>query len=140
MVIQPAVKKETVRIAWGTLACFALVCGVALMTRTFDYTIVLGGLLGGACAIVCFLLLGLTVQHIVEEGTADQKRGKKRMRSSYLLRLLLMTAVFIVAVEASVFNWIAVAVMLLAPRAVVMLVPVIEHFKKKKQDKTQETL
>lgn len=92
MAIQPAVKKETVRIAWGTLACFALVCAVALITGTFDYTIVLGGLLGGACAIVCFLLLGLTVQHIVEEGAADQKRGKKRMRVSYLLRLILMAA------------------------------------------------
>lgn len=100
----------------------------------------LAGLLGGACAIVCFLLLGLTVQHIVEEGAADQKRGKKRMRVSYLLRLLLMAAVFIVAVEAPVFNWVAAAVMLLAPRAVVMIVPAIEHFKKKKQDKTQETL
>ena len=86
------------------------------------------------------LLLGLTVQHIVEEGAADQKRGKKRMRVSYLLRLLLMAAVFIVAVEAPVFNWVAAAVMLLAPRAVVMIVPAIEHFKKKKQDKTQETL
>ena len=72
MAIQPAVKKETVRIAWGTLACFALVCAVALITGTFDYTIVLGGLLGGACAIVCFLLLGLTVQQIVELGAADQ--------------------------------------------------------------------
>lgn len=140
MAIQPAVKKETVRIAWGTLVCFALVCAVALMTGTFDYTIVLGGLLGGACAVVCFLLLGLTVQHIVEEGEADQKRGKRHMRASYLLRLLLMAAVFIVAVEVSAFNWVAVAVMLLAPRAVVMIVPAIESFKKKKQDKTQETL
>ena len=62
------------------------------------------------------------------------------MRASYLLRLILMAAVFIVAVEAPVFNWVAAAVMLLAPRAVVMIVPAIEHFKKKKQDKTQETL
>ena len=91
MAIQPAVKKETVRIAWGTLACFALVCAVALITGTFDYTIVLGGLLGG---VVMYYASGKKINPLIGSAgvsavpmaaRVSQDVGRKYNKTNYLL-------------------------------------------------------
>ena len=61
MKLQPAVKKETAHIALGTAAGVAVMFAVFAALGRFDYTVALGGVLGGAVAVANFLLLGLTV-------------------------------------------------------------------------------
>lgn len=67
--IQPAIKKETKRIAVFTAAgvvimwvVFAVLHQVSPETVPFDYRIFLSGVLGGGVAVLNFFLMGLTVQ------------------------------------------------------------------------------
>ena len=59
--IQPAVKKETLRIAVGTLILSVLMIAVFLMTGFFDAGVLWGTLLGSGVTILNFFLLGLSV-------------------------------------------------------------------------------
>ncbi len=141
MVIQPAVWKETRRIAYGALSCIVLLNVIALIAGWFDYAVLLGSVLGGLCAVVCFFLLGYEVQKILQlEGDEAEKlkRGKKMMSASYIKRLVIMGAVFMVSVKVSCFNWVATAIMLVSPRMVVMIFPVIDRLRKKTTELTEE--
>lgn len=123
MKIQNAVFIETRRIAYGTAVCFAITNIVALAIGEWDYTILLGALLGGVCAVACFFMLALAVQDIASL-TGDEaqklKQGKRKLRGSYMTRLVVMALVFILAARAKPFNWVATAVMLIAPRITIM--------------------
>lgn len=126
MRVQSAVYAETRRIAGGTLVCFLLTNLVAFAIRKFDISIALGALLGGVCAVACFFLMALTVQRITElegEESAKLSLGKRKMRASYMLRLAIMALTFLLAAKVpQVFNWVATAVMLIAPRLVIMAI------------------
>ena len=81
--IQPAVKKETKKVALYTIAGVVLmwiVFGIlhsAMPEKVpFDYTVILGGIGGGAVAILNFFLMGLTVQ----KAAACEEEGAARAR------------------------------------------------------------
>lgn len=85
MKLQPAVKKETAHIALGVAVGVAVMLAVFALLGRFDYTVALGGVLGGAVAVLNFLLLGLTVQKITRE--TNEERGRKLMQFSYSMRM-----------------------------------------------------
>ena len=70
--VQPAVRKETKKVAIGTFVCVVLmwaVFGIGHLAVPeqipFDYTVLLAGFIGGMVAVLNFFLMGLTVQKIV---------------------------------------------------------------------------
>ena len=65
MKVQKAVLKETGHIAIGVLLADVLMCAVFAIVHKFDYTVVLGALLGTAIAVANFFLLGVTLQKAV---------------------------------------------------------------------------
>ena len=65
MKVQKAVLKETGHIAIGVLLGDVLMCAVFAIVHKFDYTVVLGALLGTAIAVANFFLLGVTLQKAV---------------------------------------------------------------------------
>lgn len=145
MKIEPAVRKETQRVAAGTLILTALMIAVFLILRKFDHTVLLGALLGCATAVGNFFLMALTVQHLTngmpalprretpEEGEQDgeeapepplsdeARQAGRRMQLSFLLRMLLIGGVAALAVSLPVFHPVASLLPLLFPNLIIAL-------------------
>ncbi len=91
MQIQPAVKKETSRIAAGT-AILTLLMFVAFLILhrlwpeivPFNFKVILSGILGAVVAAGNFFLMGLTVQKVTSAETEDA--AYKAMKASYRFR------------------------------------------------------
>lgn len=65
--LQPAVKQETRRIAYGTLILTAIMIVVFIVIGRFDLTVLWGALLGAAAATGNFFLLAVSVQQAAEK-------------------------------------------------------------------------
>lgn len=118
--VQPAVKKETKKVAVST------VIGVILMWIAigifhavmpdrvpFDYTVFLGGIGGGVIAVLNFFLMGLTVQKVASASSEDTAR--MTMKSSYTQRMMLQILWVIVAIVVPCFWFVAGIIPLLFP-------------------------
>lgn len=79
MKVQKAVLKETGHIAIGVLLGDVLMCAVFAIVHKFDYTVVLGALLGTAIAVANFFLLGVTLQKAV--GMKETPRNMSASRT-----------------------------------------------------------
>jgi len=145
--IQPAVKKETLRIAVGTVILSVLMIAVFLIAGYFDSAVLLGALLGTAVTILNFFLLGLSVQRATEkmkdvhfpsyeEADAELKEGeeeppvpespemtqaKRGMQLAYTGRMMLVVATGIVALATDSINPVAALVPFLFPRIIIFI-------------------
>ena len=118
--VQPAVKKETKRVAVSTVTGVILMWIVIVVLHLvlpdkvpFDYTVILGGIGGGAIAVLNFFLMGLTVQKIAS--CEDESAARMRMKSSYSQRMMLQMLWVIVAIVAPCFWFVAGILPLLFP-------------------------
>ena len=119
MKLQPESKKELLRIACGTAICTAamwvLFAALHLVGWVrFDYTVVLGGLVGAAVAIANFAGICFVVQKIIDE--QDEKRRKAKLQLSHNSRMLLQAVWVIVAIAAPCFQPFASVLPLFFPR------------------------
>ena len=92
MKLQPESQKELLRIAGGTAFCTAIMWVLFAALHLvgwvkFDYTVVLGSLVGAAVAIGNFAGICFVVQKIIDE--PDEKRRKATLQLSYNSRMLL---------------------------------------------------
>ena len=92
--VQPAVKKETGKVAAITgigLILMWIVFGVlhAFMPQKipFDYTVFLGGAVGGCVAVLNFFFMGLAVQKAA--AATDEDTARMRIKASYSQRMLI---------------------------------------------------
>lgn len=120
--IQPAIKKETKNVAVSTaigivfmVVIFAILHGVMPEKVPFDYTVILGGLFGGAVAVLNFFLMGITVQKVASMD--DEKDAKSVMKNSYSKRMMLQIIWVIIAIAAPCFQFAAGILPLLFPGA-----------------------
>ena len=152
MRIQPAVRRETAKIALGTGILTVLMIAVFLILRRFDWTVLTGALLGYVAAVGNFFLMALTVQKAADEmkplptpentdtaeedGEAeeqdqplseDAKRGKRRIQVSYILRMLGMAGIAILGVALPCFHPVATLLPMLFPRIVIALEGAMMH-------------
>ena len=118
--VQPAVKKETKKVAVSTgigVVLMWMVCGSLHMIIPekvpFDYTVFLAGIGGGIIAVLNFFLMGLTVQKVA--CTQDEGMARNRMKSSYSQRMLLQMLWVIAAIAAPCFWAVAGVLPLLFP-------------------------
>ncbi len=128
MKLQPAVKKETLRIAAGTGIGVAVMLAVFALMGRMSGPVALSGILGGVIAVVNFLFLGVTVQRVAAQ--AEEARGRKIMQFSYNIRMLLMLVWIILAVTFPVFNWVAAALPLLFPRITIAVMQLTGYYNK----------
>ena len=118
--VQPAVKKETKRIIKITIVGLILmwilfaVLHFAMPDKVpLDYTVFLGGIGGGAVAVLNFFLMGLAVQKASSasyDGTARMK-----LKASYSQRFLMQILWVILAIVAPCFHFVAGIAPLLFP-------------------------
>lgn len=153
MKIQPAVVKETSRIAVGTAALSLVMIGVFALLGKLGMAVWLGTLLGAVTATLNFFLMALSVQRAAarmngvtlppepeetEEGenkpapvSPEVQQAKKGMQLSYTGRMLLLVAVAILALSLpSVFHPIPTAIALLFPRIIVSFIGLKENKRK----------
>ena len=130
MKIQKAVRDETAHIALGVLVLSLVMQGIFLVLGQWDYTVVLGNLLGGGYAILNFFVLGRTVQKVAGDG--DEKRGKNLMQFSYSARMFVTMMVALLGMMAPVFHWVAVVAPLLFPRVTIFVMGLMGNKKGKK--------
>lgn len=130
MKLQPAVVRETGRVAAGVALMLLVMLAVFLALGRLNASVLLGGLYGSAIAVVNFLLLGITVQNTVtgiqSEDTIQQNRAKSKMQTSYTLRMLGMVALAIVGIRFFGFHSLAVILPLVFPRVVIPLINLLD--------------
>ena len=129
--VQPAVKKETKRVAVSTLIgviVMWIVFAVLHMTMPdkvpLDYTVFLGGICGGLIAVLNFFLMGLTVQKVA--ASTDEDAARSRMKASYSQRMMLQMLWVIVAIVAPCFHFAAGIVPLLFPGLGIKILGIIK--------------
>lgn len=118
--VQPAVKKETTKVAASTLIGIILMwIGFAVFhfifpeKVPFDYTVFLGGIGGGIVAVLNFFLMGLAVQKVA--ATEDEEMARMRMKASYSRRMLLQILWIVAVAVAPCFALVAGLLPLLFP-------------------------
>lgn len=121
--------KETAIIAVGELICVALMCAVYALLGKFSTTVVLGGIVGGLLAIGNFFALAVVATLAADKAAAgDAESGKKLMKSSYPMRMLVLAVVLILCAKSGVFDIIALALPQVFVRPILTLG---EFFRKK---------
>lgn len=118
--IDSTVLKETAYIGAMVLIFSLALQSVFLIIGKWDYTVLLGNLLGFIAAVGNFFLMGLSVQASLNK---EEKDAKNFMKFSQSLRLLLLFVIAVVGYLVPVFNILAVLVPFLFPRIAVALRP-----------------
>ena len=117
------VLKETAIIAAGDAACVALMYGVYAILGKFSLSVVLGGLVGLVLAVGNFFFMAVSATLAADKAVdQDVEGGKKMIKSSYTLRLLVLAVLLIVCAKSGVFDVIALALPLLFTRPVLTIV------------------
>ena len=112
--INDTVLKETRYIAVFSLVLSLLMQAVFLIVlRRFDYTVLLGNLLGLLTSVGNFFFMGIGVQKAVEK---DEKVAKNILRISQTARFFGIFVITMTGVLLSCFNTVAVIVPLFFPR------------------------
>ncbi len=114
--LDATIRREAKAVALWVAAGCVLLQGVFLLLGQWDYTVLLGALLGGATAVGNFLLLGLMIQKAV---TQNEKQAKNTVRLSQGGRLLLQGVILCLAAALPWFNIWTAAIPLLIPRIAV---------------------
>lgn len=116
--IDPVVWKETKYIALWSLVFSAVMQAVFLIIGMWDYTVLLGNLLGYAAIVLNYFGIGLTVQKAL---TKETKEAKQTMQLSSTVRMLLLFGVAVIGVTVPVFHMVASLIPLLFPRIAITL-------------------
>lgn len=123
------VLKETALIAAGELVCVAVMCAVYALIGKFALPVVLGGLVGLLVATGNFFFMAMAATLAADKAEAqDVEGGKKLMKGSYPIRMLVMAAVLILCAKSGFFNVVALVLPLLFVRPILTIA---EFFRKK---------
>ncbi|MBQ7455979.1 MAG: ATP synthase subunit I [Clostridia bacterium] len=153
MKVSAEVRQTTAKIAAGVGVLTLLMVAVFLIVGRFDYTVLLGALLGALFAILNFFWMAMGVQRAVdsmdgvqvapEEEPADGETPEeeepikkplspeathagRRMQASYFLRMVVLAGVAILAIKLPWFNGLAACLPLLFPRIVIFVMNLLE--------------
>lgn len=116
--VDSTVLKETAYVALVTLILSVLMQSVFLVLGKWNYTVLLGNVLGAVAAVCNFFFMGLTVQSALG---LEAKEAKSRMKLSQMLRTLLMFIIAVIGHVAPVFSLLTVVIPYVFPRIAVAL-------------------
>lgn len=120
---------ETRYIAFWVIVLSAVVQAVFLIIGRWNYTVLLGNLLGGCVGVLNFFLMGITVQNAIAK--EDEKAAKLTMKLSQGFRSLLLLIITAAGVVLKYFNTWTVIIPLFFPRIAIMIRPLFDKRKTK---------
>lgn len=112
--------KETKYIAVFTAALSVLMQIIFIALSKWSYTVLLGNILSAAAVILNFFFMGRTVQKAV---ATDEAEAKKILRTSQMLRSLLLFVAIVIGVVLPCFSILGVIIPLFFPRMAIALRP-----------------
>ena len=111
--MDPTIRRDIKYIAMVVGILTVLMEAVFLIIGKWDITVLFGGLLGAATAMLNFVLMALGVQKALEK---EAKDAKGAMKVSHSIRMMLMVVICaIAAMLPGVFNLVATVIPLLFP-------------------------
>ena len=123
------VLRETAIIAIGEIICVAAMWLVYALLGKFAISVLMGGLVGLVIATGNFFFMAVAATLAADKAEAqDVEGGKKLMKSSYPIRMLVMAALLILCAKSGVFDVLALVLPLLFVRPVITIA---EFFRKK---------
>ena len=126
--------QETARLAVGELVCIAAMIGIFALLESLDYTVILGGLLGGILAVGNFFFMAITSNSAADKATDQNVKDSKAMiKGSYFGRLLIIGLLLFVFAKSGHCNVLAMGCPLLF---VFPILTVIEFFRKSGERKS----
>lgn len=114
MKIDGTVKKETGYVAIAEAILIIVMLAVYLIISKFTLNVLFAALISGAVAVLNFFVMGLTVQKAVT--VEDDSDRRKLIRSSQLLRLLVMGVIVIICAVFPRLDIFALFIPLFFPR------------------------
>ncbi len=125
--IDPVVIKETKYIAFWVFIFSLILQAIFLVMGVWNYTLILGNLLGAILAVSNFFLLGLSLQKAL---TKEEKDAKAVMKLSKTYRMLLNLVIVALGVSISIFNTWALIISLFFPRIAIAIRPLVKKNEK----------
>lgn len=119
MKIDKAIKQESIYLLIGVVILSAIMEAVFLICGAFDYTVILGNILGGGIAVLNFFLMGITLQKSLTD--TEIKTAENRMKMSQSFRFLMLIIVAVIGGALPCFNIVAVVIPLFFPRVVMTI-------------------
>lgn len=125
--------KETGVIAVGQAICVGIMYGVFALMKLFDLSVLLGGIVGGVLSILNFFFMAVGTSLAADKAeNQDVKGGQLLIRSSYLLRLVVLFVILFACVKSGYFNLFALILPLAFNQPILT---VAEFFRKKGEPK-----
>ena len=120
--------RETAFLSIGEAVCVAAMVGLFALLGQFDYTVVLGGILGSLLAVGNFFFMAISSNAAADKAADQQvKEGKATVKLSYYTRLLILGVLLFVFAKSGHCNLLA----LVCPLFFVFpIITVIEFFRK----------
>ena len=126
------VLKQTGIVVLGQAVCVTAMIGIFALLGYFDYTVVLGGIMGAVVAALNFLFMAIGVSLAADKAQEQNvKGGKSLVTGSYMIRIVLMFVVLFACARSGHFHVIALVLPLIFVRPIIT---VAEFFQKKGSD------
>ena len=123
------VLRQTLLIAIGQIVGVGVMLGIFALLDRFDYTVVLGGLVGALVALLNFFFMAVSLSLAADRAVQqDAKGGKSLVKSSYAIRTIVMFVVLILCAKSGFFHPLALVLPLAFTRPILTIA---EIFKKK---------
>jgi len=124
MILQPASRKEVLRITAGTAVCDVILIAALFLLSQFDIgtfqlgKILLSTFIGSVIAVANFAAMCLTVQSAV--GMEDQKKMKAKFQLSYNIRMIVQAGWSVAAFLIPGLHFVAAAAPILFPKVTIL--------------------
>ncbi len=129
MDIRKLILQQTGIVAAGEAVGVAGMIGIFALLGRYDSSVLLGGIVGGAVAVINFFIMALSVNIAADKATEQNvKGGQATIKSSYMLRLIGMFVVLFAFAKSGLCNVIAMVVPLIFVR---FTLTVAEFFRRK---------
>lgn len=127
------VLKQTAIVALGQVLCVGILLGIFALLGKFDRSVLLGGVIGGALAILNFFFMAIGAMIAADKAEAQNvKGGNATIRLSYMGRLIGLVLILFAFASSGLCN----VVTLVLPLAFTRPVLTIAEFFRKPGDAT----
>ena len=121
--------KETAIILCGEVVCVGAMIGIYALLGFYKTGVLLGGIVGAVVAAANFFVMALMTQLAADRAeNQDVEGGKKLLKASYPIRLLVLALVLIACGKSGIFDILALVLPLVFVRPILMFA---EFFRKK---------
>ena len=113
------VLQETAVIALGQALCVGVMLGIFALIQKFDQTVLLGGIVGGLCAIGNFFFMAMGAMIAADKAQQQNvKGGNAVIKLSYFLRTILLALILFAFAKSGLCNVFALVLPLVFTRPI----------------------